>query len=114
MEQKHCIRIERKFSKLNEENHTSIEWFEMVDNFKKCIVEIPKWVSLYFLESMPPIYGNYKGSFFNSEPVDYNKEGKALYYYFFEYRKKHYGAWCSIDTQDFIMKLFKESIKGGY
>lgn len=98
-------------SHLKEESHTSEEWYKMIEDLRRCIVKVPRWVYYHFLESVPPICPKNGIGFFNSEPLCHNKEGKPVYYYFFEYNKGFYGCISSIDTQEFYYQLARESLR---
>lgn len=98
------INIITKYKNMQEKNHTSKEWYKMIDDLRCTVVEVPEWVYFHFLESVPPIYPENKIGFFNSEPLTFNKEGQPTYYYFFTYKTKHYGTVCTEKTQDFLLK----------
>ena len=99
------------YSQLDEEKHTSKQWYAMIEDLRKCVVNVPKWVYYHFLESVPPIYASNGIGFFNSEPLTFNDNGEAVYYYFFKYKSKYYGSVTTIKTQQFLYKLAKESLK---
>jgi hypothetical protein len=96
---------------LKEKGHTGEEWYKIIQDLRKCIVKVPEWVYFHFLEAVPPIYPKNGIGFFNSEPLCHNKEGKPIYYYFFEYNKGFYGCITSRDTQEFCYKLALEALK---
>ena len=105
------IRLITKHKLMKEDKHTPEEWYNMIDDLKRCIVEVPTWVFYHFLESVPPIYPKNRIGFFNSEPLSHNKEGHPVYYYFFKYDTKYYGCITTKGTQEFCYKLALESIK---
>ena len=95
---------------LDKDNYTENDWFFMIKEMCKCIVEISEWVYYHFLECVPPIYPKNQIGFFNSEPINHNKNGQPIYYYFFKLNNKYYGCMTTKDTQEFCYKLAKQAL----
>lgn len=97
------------YTQLNEETHTNEEWLSLLSAMDKGLVKVPAWVREHFLGAVPPIYCN-KG-FLCSEPMFHDKDGYAVYRYFFNHKGINYGTISTKEYQPFALKLALEQIE---